>query len=146
MTATVTIDATPARVWAVLCDVTRYADWVENTIEVLRGDALDGVGSTYSERARLSGMLTSELEWTVVEFEPPTLLRMRGEGARATRHLELEYRIDAAGEGSEVSSTYAYVPGFGVLGVLVQLVVRGNVVADQCRSLRTLAQVAEEGR
>jgi uncharacterized protein YndB with AHSA1/START domain len=142
----VTIDVPPTRVWEVLCDATRFADWVENTIEVHRGEALQGVGSTYAERFRLSGMLTSDVQWTVVEFEPPGLLRMKGEGARAVRELELEYRVDAEGERSEVSSTYAYLPRFGVLGVLLQLIVRGNVVADQCRSLRTLAQVAEEGR
>lgn len=144
VTATVAVEADPEDVWHVLCDVHRYPDWLENTIEVRRGEVLDAVGSTYAERARLSGMWTAELVWTVTDFVRPTLLRMTGDGARPIRDLELEYRVERGDERTDVSSTYAYAPRFWPLGAVLQLVVRSNVVADQCRSLRTLARVAEE--
>lgn len=143
VTASVTIDASPDAVWDVLCDVPRHADWVENTIEVLGGEPLTGVGDRFTERARLSGMWTSELRWSVTEFSRPTRLTLQGDGARPVRELTLAYDLDPGDASTEVSSTYSYVPRFGPLGALLQLVVRGNVVADQCRSLRTLAQVVE---
>jgi hypothetical protein len=144
VTATVTIHAAPERVWDVLCDFRNCADWVENTLEVLRGDVATGVGATYVERARLSGMWTSELEWSVTAFDPPTELHLMGEGTRAPKDLRLEYVLEPHGEDTEVSSTYSYLPRHGPFGALVQLIVKGNVVADQCRSLRTLAHVVEE--
>jgi hypothetical protein len=146
VTASITVLARPEPVWDVLCDFQRCAEWVENSLEVLQADAVAELGATFTERARLSGIFTCELRWTVSAFEPPTRLALNGEGARAIRDLELEYRLEEYGNATEVSSTYSYVPRFGPIGAALKLLVRSNVVADQSRSLRTLAHVVERGR
>jgi hypothetical protein len=145
VTASITVLSRPELVWNVLCDFPRNAEWVENTLEVLHGDAVAALGATYTERARLSGVWTCELRWTVTAFEPPRRMQLQGEGARAIRDLGLEYVLEEVGDGSEVSSTYSYLPRFGPIGAALELVVRGNVVADQSRSLRTLSHVVEQG-
>jgi hypothetical protein len=145
VTASISVLGRREQVWDVLCDFGRAEEWVENTLEVLRYDVPAQLGATYDERARLSGIWTSVIRWTVTGFEPLVWLRMEGDGARAIRHLTLEYRVEQCDDVTEVSSTYSYLPRFGPIGALLKLLVRSNVVADQCRSLRTLAHVVESG-
>jgi hypothetical protein len=137
------VPAPLGRVWALVSDISRYADWVEPTIEVLRADDEIGLGACYEERTRLSGFWTATTRWTVTEFEPMARITLIGDGPSAVRALALELTLEANDEGTEVTSTYSYLTRFGLLGTLLELVVRGNVVNDQRRSLRTLSYLAE---
>ena len=143
VTAATTVPATLERVWSLVCDMRHYADWVESTIEVLRADDEIGIGARYEERTRLSGLWTATTQWTVIELEPMTRVAFVAEGAPAVRSLGLELTLAAHDDGIEVASTYSYLTRFGPLGTLLELVVRGNVVNDQRRSLRTLSYLAE---
>ena len=49
VSATVPVAAPPERAWELLCDTSRYADWVEGTDEVTRTDGPASPGSTYDE-------------------------------------------------------------------------------------------------
>lgn len=143
VTAMTTIAAPREYVWRVLCDMGRYEAWIENTLELLHADEVASLGATFEERARLSGFWTSVVHWTVMGFDPPSRLVFMGRGARGVRDLTFEVELEPLDGGTEIASTYAYVPRFGLLGTLLELVVRGNVVADQKRSLRTFALLVE---
>jgi uncharacterized protein YndB with AHSA1/START domain len=143
VTAATTVPATLERVWSLVCDMHHYADWVESTIEVVRADDEIGPGARYEERTRLSGFWTATTRWTVTEFEPMARIAFAAEGAPAVRSLTLELTLEGHDEGIEVASTYSYLTRYGLLGTLLELVVRGNVVNDQRRSLRTLSYLAE---
>ena len=95
------------------------------------------------ERTRLSGFWTATTTWTVTECEPKERIAFEAHGAPAVRSLSLVVTLREQPEGTEVATTYAYALRFGVLGALLELIVRSNVVADQRRSLRTLSFLAE---
>jgi uncharacterized protein YndB with AHSA1/START domain len=144
VTAATTVAASLERVWTLATDMGRYQDWVESTIEVLRADDEMALGARYEERTRLSGFWTATTRWTVNEFEPMARIAFIGDGAPTVRGLTLELTFEASAEGTEVTSTYSYLMRYGLLGTLLELVVRGNVVNDQRRSLRTLSYLAEQ--
>jgi uncharacterized protein YndB with AHSA1/START domain len=143
VTAATTVPAPLERVWSIVSDLHRYADWVESTIEVLRADDEIGPGARYEERTRLSGLWTATTQWTVTEFAPMERIAFVAEGPRVVRSLALEMTLERHEEGTEVATTYSYRMRYGPLGALLELVVRGNVVNDQRRSLRTLSYLAE---
>lgn len=143
MTAATTVSATLERVWSLVRDMSRYADWVESTIDVIRADDEIGLGARYEERTRLTGLWTATTRWTVTEFQPMRRVTFAAEGAPVVRALALELTLEAHDEGTEVASTYSYFMRYGLLGSLLEIVVRGNVVNDQRRSLRTLSYLAE---
>ena len=58
------------RVWEVISATNRYADWVDDVIEVTEHHGVAEVGRTYSEINRTLGPLTTRSTWTVAEIEP----------------------------------------------------------------------------
>jgi carbon monoxide dehydrogenase subunit G len=68
-TATVEVAVPFDRVWEVVSDLHRYAEWVEGTIEVLEADPVAEVGAGYTERNRVVGPLTARSRWTVVDID-----------------------------------------------------------------------------
>ena len=56
--------------WELLCDTSRYAEWVEATAEVTRTDGPAAPGSTYDELNPILGPWKARTSWTVAEFEP----------------------------------------------------------------------------
>ncbi len=145
VTAATSVPAPLERVWSFVRDMSRYADWVESTIHVVRADDEIALGASYEERTRLTGLWTATTRWTVTEFQPMRRVTFIAEGAPVVRSLELELTLEATDEGTEVASTYSYYMRYGLFGALLELVVRGNVVNDQRRSLRTLSYLAEHG-
>jgi uncharacterized protein YndB with AHSA1/START domain len=143
VTAETTVPAPLARVWSLVADLHRYADWVESTIEVLRADDEVAPGARYEERTRLSGLWTATTCWTITELQPGARIAFAADGVRAVRDLTLVLTLQQVAGGTAVTSTYAYLTRFGPLGSVLELVVRGNVVNDQRRSLRTLSHLAE---
>ena len=49
VTAYAVVPAPPDRVWELVCDTSRYAEWVEGTDEVTRTDGPAAPESTYDE-------------------------------------------------------------------------------------------------
>jgi hypothetical protein len=143
VTAAVAVNAPASHVWARLCRLGDYADWVESTMEVVRADEALGLGATYEERTRLSGLYTATTTWTVVELDEGRSLTLAADGVSAVRALRVTFGVEELDGVVEATSTYSYVTRLGMLGAAIELVVRGNVVADQRRSLRTLAMLVE---
>jgi uncharacterized protein YndB with AHSA1/START domain len=143
VTAETTVPAPLDAVWSLVSDLHGYADWVESTIEVVRADDELCLGAQIVERTRLSGIWTARTQWTVTELQPKERVSFVGEGPTVIRSLSLELTLRELSEGTEVASTYSYRTRYGIAGTLLELVVRGNVVNDQRRSLRTLSYLAE---
>ena len=71
VTASTRIAATPERVWELVCDTSRYAEWVAATAAISRTDGPASKGSTYDEVNPIVGPWRANTRWTVIEFDPP---------------------------------------------------------------------------
>jgi uncharacterized protein YndB with AHSA1/START domain len=92
------IAASPERVWAVLADAQRYADWVVGAQDVQDADASwPAPGSRLRHRTGV-GPLAIEDETRVEEAEPPTRLVLHAKvGPAGAFRVTLVLRADAAG-------------------------------------------------
>ena len=69
--ASAIIPAPPERVWEIACDTSRYPEWVENTLRMIRTDGPARAGATMEELTRIAGPWKSVTRWRVTEFDPP---------------------------------------------------------------------------
>jgi uncharacterized protein YndB with AHSA1/START domain len=115
--ASIDIDASPDRVWAVLSDVERWPEWTASMTEVKRLDATGfGVGS----RVRIKQPKLPATVWRVTSFEPGRSFDWvaSGPGARTVaRHI-----IAPQDGGSTVTLS---IDQSGVLGSLIGLLLTG---------------------
>lgn len=143
----VTIPAPQDEVWALLSDTTRYAEWVEDTVEVVRTDGPAAEGSTYDERNTILGPIKGSSRWTVVEHEPPRLSVHRGEGIPIASTMSIEFALQPAGDAAtEVTLTFLYEPRFGPLGgLLASAGLHRKLEAGFRRTANNLAALAAPG-
>ena len=85
--ASASVSAPPERVWELISDTSRYADWVAGTDEVTRTDGPAREGSTYDEVNPILGPWKARSRWTVTEFDPPRRQVHRGEGLPLTSYV-----------------------------------------------------------
>ncbi len=135
------IPAPGDRVWGVLDDTSRYAEWVPQTLEVTRTDGEAVVGATYDERNQVVGPIKGSSRWRVVEREPGRYSLHEGEGLPLVKNLSIEMRTEAAGESTEVTLTLRYDTTLGPLGALIDKVAHGQTVAAQERALANLEEL-----
>jgi carbon monoxide dehydrogenase subunit G len=115
---TITIDATPAEVMAVIADYEAYPDWASGVkkVEVLEADGR-GRGNKVRYEVSMMGLsgwyiLTYEyaegesgVTWSFVEGSP-------------LRNLEGTYELAAEGDGTFVTYTAAVDPGIPMIGFM----------------------------
>jgi uncharacterized protein YndB with AHSA1/START domain len=135
------IPASSERVWEVLDDTSRYAEWVPQTLEVTRNDGEAVVGATYDERNRVVGPIKGSSRWRVVERDPGRYSLHEGEGLPLVTNISIEFRTEAAGESTEVTSTLRYDSTLGPLGALIDKAAHGQTVAAQEQALANLEQL-----
>ena len=135
------IPAPSERVWEVLDDTSRYAEWVPQTLEVTRNDGEAVVGATYDERNQVVGPIKGSSRWRVVERDPGRYSLHEGEGLPLVKNVSIEMRTEAAGESTEVTSTLRYDTTLGPLGALIDKVAHGQTVAAQERALANLEEI-----
>ena len=135
------IPAPGERVWEVLDDTSRYAEWVPQTIEVTRNDGEAVVGATYDERNQVVGPVKGTSRWRVVERDPGRYSLHEGKGLPLVKNLSIEFRTEPAGESTEVTSTLRYDTTLGPLGGLIDKVAHGQTVAAQEKALANLEEL-----
>ena len=142
--ASVTVAVPQEKAWDLICDTTRYAEWVDGTDEVVRTDGPATLGSTYEERNTVLGPFKTGSRWTVVEHEPPRTTVHSGEGIAIANDVSIEMSAQAVGEGStEVTFTFRYVPAFGPFGrLLASAVLHRQVEAGFRRTADAFAELA----
>jgi uncharacterized protein YndB with AHSA1/START domain len=137
------IPAPSERIWEVLDDTSRYAEWVPQTIEVTRNDGEAVVGATYDERNTVVGPIKGSSRWRVTERDPGRYSLHEGEGLPLLKNLSIEFRTEPAGESTEVTSTLRYDPTLGPLGGLIDKAAHGQTVAAQEKALANLEELVK---
>lgn len=140
---TIQIDAPPERVWDVVMDPRRLADWV--TIHRQLGDAPARLqrGSTFDQTLNLRGAHL-HVAWTVVDIDPPRRAVWEGHGP-AHSSASIVYELQAAGEhATRFDYTNEFKPPGGPLGAVAgRLLVGGLSQREAQRSLERLKQLVE---
>lgn len=137
------IPASQDDVWKVLDDTSRYAEWVPQTLEVTHSDGEGVVGATYEERNRVVGPIKGNSRWRVVERDQGRYSLHEGEGLPLVDNVSIEFRTQAAGESTEVTSTLRYDTTLGPVGALIDKAAHGQTVAAQEQALANLEQLVK---
>jgi uncharacterized protein YndB with AHSA1/START domain len=145
--ATAITAAPPERVWEIACDSSRYPEWVENTLRMIRTDGLTRPGATMEELTRIAGPWKSVTRWRVTEFDPPRRQVQEGEGVTTATDMAVIIELSPSGEDTNFTLTVRYTPKFGPIGALIDRAVRGSITRSQQRSANAFAElVARECR
>ncbi len=138
--ATASIQAPIEAVWKLSCDSSRYAEWVENTLKVIRSDGPARLGATYEELTRVSGPWKTETRWKVAEFDAPRRQVHDGEGVPTATGMAVIIELTPISEATTVLTlTIRYTPRFGPVGALLDRGVRGSLGRAQQRSAEAFA-------
>jgi uncharacterized protein YndB with AHSA1/START domain len=140
---TIEIGASPARVWEVVMDPRRLADWV--TIHRRLGEVPARLkrGSTFEQTLNLRGAHL-HVVWTVVDVDPPRRAVWEGQGPAHSR-ASIVYALEPDGEsGTIFDYTNEFRPPGGALGAVAGRVLVGGLSQREAqRSLERLKQVVE---
>jgi len=142
-TVATTVDAPADVVWDLACATDRYEEWIESTLEVIRADGAASLDATWEERSRICGFWKATILWRVTAFDPPRRLCFEGGGVTAVSGLGFEIEVDPLGDKTDFTLTLWYTPRFGPLGSVIEFCTHGNVDAEQHRSVKTFAILAE---
>ncbi len=132
--ASIHLPQPPKRVWEYLCDTSRYSEWVESTLKMVRVDGPARLGATYQERTRISGPWKSTTTWRITEFDSPHRQVHEGVGVATAKNMSLELTLNPEGDGTHLTMTIRYTPRFGPIGVAIDRAVAGKVQSAQQRS------------
>jgi ligand-binding SRPBCC domain-containing protein len=133
----------PERVFAVLADVDRLAEFSTMTVDIRNGPGRPvQTGDRFEQVVKVLGA-ELESEWEVVEVQPPTLLRFQGTAKRGGRATLIE-RLSPEGEGTRVEIDVDYDLPLGVLGEAVDAVYLHGKNEEQAEEiLRSLKALCE---
>jgi carbon monoxide dehydrogenase subunit G len=137
--ASMEIQAPPERVWEIVSDTRRYAEWVENTVQVVRTDGPARLGSTYDEITRLAGPWKTSTQWRITEFVPTRRQVHEGEGVVTARRMAVIIELEPTGENTRLTLTIRTTPRFGAIGAAIGRAMNGTLTRAQQRSIHALA-------
>lgn len=137
------IAAPPERVWEIVMDPHRLADWV--TIHRRLGDVPARLrrGSTFEQTLNLRGAHL-HVAWTVVDLEEPRRAVWQGQGPAHSR-ASIVYELHPHGDdATRFEYTNEFKPPGGALGAVAGRVLVGGLSQREAqRSLQRLKQLAE---
>lgn len=138
------IDAPQEVVWSVINDTRRYAEWVENTDEVVSASShVADLGVTYEERNTVAGPVKGRSRWVVDSVDAPRAAVHSGEGIAVVKGMRLEMELSADGSGTRYVHRLVYKPALGPLGPLVNRALRPSVQRATERSVANLKAICE---
>jgi carbon monoxide dehydrogenase subunit G len=133
-------------VWDLVSDLTRYAEWVHGTLEVLDADPVAVVGARYTERNRVVGPISACSEWRVESLD-----RARGEqrhvtdGVPGVRDFAVTVRIAPTAAGTRVELALSGQVGAGLATPLLARLMQRSIAPSNRRTLEALtALIARE--
>jgi uncharacterized protein YndB with AHSA1/START domain len=132
--------ADPQRVWDVVSDLSRVAEW--NTMhEGFTGDvpAILGEGTEYRQKVKLMGM-PAEMAWRVVTATPPGRLEQSGDGPMGVKAKNL-FVIAPADGGSHITYEMEFI-GPALKGPMAGMLEKQAGAAGQ-QALAKLVALAE---
>ncbi|KAA0021245.1 type II toxin-antitoxin system Rv0910 family toxin [Antrihabitans cavernicola] len=138
VSVTATLPSSPEKSWDALSDLNRWEEWL--TIhqgwksEVPSPVTLD---SKFTEVVSVMGM-ANKIEWTVVEVEAPTMVKISGTGMAG---VTVEFVLSVAPEGTGSTATIdASFTGTMIVGPIGKAVAK-NAKGDLEESLAKFAQL-----
>jgi Polyketide cyclase / dehydrase and lipid transport len=139
-TVTRMVEATPEQIWGVLEDGWSYPSWVVGASRMRAvGDDWPAKGSKLHHSAGIWPAVVND-DTTVLESEPPRLLRLQAKGWPAGE-ATVELRIEPAGNGSKVTIVEDATRG---PGHYIPMAMRQPLIAlRNTETLRRLAYMAE---
>ena len=138
VTASALAPAPPERVWELLCDTTRYAEWVEGTAEVTRTDGPAAPGSTYDELNPILGPWKARTSWRVEEFEPGRRQLHTSPDLPLLRRCDVIMEIAPEGEATRVTLTLRGETA-GLVGAAFGRVMKPLAARDNRKTVANLA-------
>lgn len=137
------IDAPPERVWAIVMDPRRLADWVTIHRRVEDVPARLTRGSTFEQTLNLRGAHLHVL-WTVVDLDEPRRAVWEGQGPAHSR-ASIVYELQPLDEQrTRFQYTNEFKPPGGPLGAVAGRVLVGGLSQREAqRSLQQLKQLVE---
>ncbi len=137
------IGAPPERVWQVVMDPHRLADWVTIHRHVEGVPAQLERGSTFAQTLNLRGAHL-HVAWTVVDVDPPRRAVWEGQGPAHSR-ASIVYELRPDGEnGTLFDYTNEFKAPGGPLGAVAGRVLVGGLSQREAqRSLQRLKQLVE---
>jgi carbon monoxide dehydrogenase subunit G len=142
VTGYVVVPAPPERVWELVSDTSRYAEWVEGTESVTRTDGPATRGSTYDEINPILGPWKAKSRWVVTEFEPPRRQIHRGTGLPLSAEFEVDFELTPEGDSTGFRQTLRAKPALGPVGGVFARLMQGQVARDNQKSVENLAALA----
>jgi uncharacterized protein YndB with AHSA1/START domain len=141
---TLVIAAPVQRVWALLADTGRYAEWVESCLEVTYHHGEAALGGIYKEVGHGLGPLPAHTTWRVAEIDAPRYRRDTGTGMPLVSGLESIFELEPEGEQAATRFTWRnrYRPALGPLGRRIDALGQGELRAMMRRSMTRLAEIA----
>jgi uncharacterized protein YndB with AHSA1/START domain len=142
LSASAVVPTSPERLWALLCETHRYAEWVEGTEAVTRTDGPAVLGSTYEEVNPIVGPWKAKASWTVVEFEPPHRQVHRSEDIPMAAEFLVVMEVEADGDAVKLTHTLRASSSLGPLGAVTFALLERRTRRDNERSVQNLYELA----
>ena len=141
ITASAVVPAAPERVWDIVSDTTRYAEWVERTDEVPRSVGPARAGCVYEEVNPVLGPWKARTKWTVVEFAPPLRQVHTTEDVPLARGFDVMIELEPDGPATRMTLTLRATPALGPVGFLFERLMRGRVERDTRKTVENLVDL-----
>jgi uncharacterized protein YndB with AHSA1/START domain len=133
--------AGPERVWELIGDTRRYAEWVVGTDAVTRTDGPADSGSTYDEANTILGPWKARTAWRVVEFDPPRRQVHASGDVPLSRRFEVVMELAPEGAGTRFTLTLRAAPSR--VGTVLGRLMRASVARNNRRTVANLARLVE---
>lgn len=131
------INATPARVWQVMADVSKWPEWTSSIESVEGAPATMAVGSTAAVKAKGTPRAT----WTVTEWNPGQNFTWET-SVRGSKTIG-EHIIEPNGEGK--SRVTLAIEVKGLMGAIFKPLIGGGIVRNLELESNGLKQRSEAG-
>jgi hypothetical protein len=142
LSAAAVVPTSPERLWALLCDTRRYAEWVEGTEAVIRTDGPAVLGSTYEEVNPILGPWKAKASWTVVEFRAPHCQVHRSEDIPMAAEFLVVMEVAPVDGGSKITHTLRASSSLGPLGAATFALFGRRTRRDNERSVQNFSELA----
>jgi uncharacterized protein YndB with AHSA1/START domain len=146
VTASGVVPAAPERVWDIVSDTTRYAEWVERTDEVPRSAGAAREGSVYEEVNLVLGPWKARTTWKVVEFAPPRRQVHTSADVPLARRFDVIIELEPQGAATLMTLTLRGAPSLGPLGSLFGRLMTRRVERDTRKTVENLVGLIRRGQ
>lgn len=128
LSGSIDVPLPPEEAWAHASDLSRYKEWltIHRVWRSVLPETLDK-GTTLESIVEVKGML-NKVNWTIVNYKPPTGMTLNGSGKGGVK-IKLLAKVAPAGDGSTVSfDVHLGGPAlFGPIGMLVAAALKSDI-------------------